>query len=202
LRGIHALPKGGPCTSGWPNVVAWMTWSAVCAVGLRGGRVDLDLVEPTGADGGRDLNGIRVPFGKGCRGSLPAMGGAVIGDPEDTVGRAIGLLLHDQVDQVVEGVDAGGGPTEADHFGPSDVPGGEIGEGALALIAQSTRRQRPGVGWPTEARFGAWILVFSSAQMTQSSGRRGLPCQRRWYRSSTRPPRSAKQGSRGQIQLR
>ena len=67
----------------------------------------------------------------------------------------------------------------------------------------STCRGAPGrVGVVGAQRTRAWILVFSSALRTQSSGARGCPSQMPAYRSSTRPALAAKAGSRGVIQLR
>src|SRR6476661_1124227 len=48
----------------------------------------------------------------------------------------------------------------------------------------------------------AWMEVFSSAQITYSSGRSGASLNRRAYRSSTRAALVAKSGSRGKIQDR
>src|SRR5580658_8344315 len=45
------------------------------------------------------------------------------------------------------------------------------------------------------------MLVFSSAEITNSSSSNGLPSHWRAYRSSMRPALSAKLGSRGKIQL-
>src|SRR6266545_174938 len=46
------------------------------------------------------------------------------------------------------------------------------------------------------------MLVFSSAEMTNSPGPSGRPWNRRWYKSSTTPALAAKSGSRGKIQER
>src|SRR5438046_2309683 len=46
------------------------------------------------------------------------------------------------------------------------------------------------------------MLVFSSADSTNSSARSACPCQRRSYRSRMRPALSANCGSRGKIQQR
>src|SRR6478609_5754784 len=48
----------------------------------------------------------------------------------------------------------------------------------------------------------AWMEVFSSAEITYSSGRSGASLNRRAYRSSTRAALAAKSGSRGKIQDR
>src|SRR5262245_16971768 len=46
------------------------------------------------------------------------------------------------------------------------------------------------------------MLVFSSADITKSSGPNGAPSQTRWYRSRTGPALASKLGSRGKTQLR
>ncbi len=67
----------------------------------------------------------------------------------------------------------------------------------------STRIDFPGsVGRLGCMRSRAWILVFSSAEMTNSSLRSDCPCQRRSYRSRMRPALAWKCGSRGKIQQR
>src|ERR1035437_2297941 len=51
-------------------------------------------------------------------------------------------------------------------------------------------------------RSRAWMLVFSSVEITNSSSRSDCPCQRRSYRSRIRPALAWKCGSRGKIQQR
>src|SRR5215831_4986530 len=46
------------------------------------------------------------------------------------------------------------------------------------------------------------MLVFSSADITKSSGPNASPSQARWYRSRTGPALASKLGSRGKTQLR
>src|SRR3972149_9158317 len=48
----------------------------------------------------------------------------------------------------------------------------------------------------------AWMLVFSSVEMTQSAAARGSPSHIPWYRSITRQAFSLKAASRGKIQVR
>jgi hypothetical protein len=55
------------------------------------------------------------------------------------------------------------------------------------------------VGWQRQR---AWMLVFSSAEMTNSPGVRGRPANRRWYKSSTTSALAAKLGARGKIHER
>src|SRR5215211_411593 len=55
------------------------------------------------------------------------------------------------------------------------------------------------VGWQRQR---AWMEVFSSAEMMNSSGSSRRPWNRRWYKSRTTPALAAKAGSRGEIQER
>ena len=48
----------------------------------------------------------------------------------------------------------------------------------------------------------AWMLVFSSAEITKSPGPSGWPSQWPWYRSRIGPAFWAKRGSRGKIHVR
>ena len=62
---------------------------------------------------------------------------------------------------------------------------------------------KPGGGGSVGCRRArAWMLVFSSADKTNSSSRSGCPCQIRSYRSRMRPAFAANGGSRGKIQQR
>ena len=49
------------------------------------------------------------------------MGGAVVNDPEDPPSLAVGRLLHDLVDEALEGGDAGLGFATAEQLGPMDI---------------------------------------------------------------------------------
>ena len=83
-------------------------------------------------------------------------------------------------------------------------PGGQVSPGAAPRVLVLHAHRLAGFGrqdWDG-LRSRAWMLVFSSVEMTNSSSRRGLPCQRRSYRSRMRPALSWKCGSRGKIQQR
>ena len=70
-------------------------WSKDLA--LQNGEEDLNLVEPTGVNRGMDLYGVRVPLGQPSDGGFSLMRGPIVSNPEDSLCRAIGLLLHDQI---------------------------------------------------------------------------------------------------------
>ena len=62
-----------------------------------------------------------------------AMRGAVVDDPENAPSLTVGHLLHDLVDEAVEGGDARLGFTTAEQLGTMDIAGGEVGPSADAF---------------------------------------------------------------------
>ena len=89
---------------------------------LDNGKVDLDLIEPTGMDG--TMHGAR-----------PAMRGAIVHDPEDPASLVVGRLVHDVVDESLKRRDAGLALTAAKHFGAVDIECGQV-EGNVGLTSQ------------------------------------------------------------------
>jgi hypothetical protein len=65
---------------------------------------------------------------------LAAVHGAIIDDPKHKFGRAIGLLVHDLVDQTIKVLDPVPVCATTEDFGAPDVPGGEVNPSSLALI--------------------------------------------------------------------
>ena len=104
------------------------------------------------------------------------MRGAVVHDPEHAAGVAVRWLSHDLGDEAIEGHAASLFLTAAEELCVVDVERGQVGPGAAArvLVFDSNRlaRTRGKVGC---LRMRAWMLVFSSAQITNSSGFKGLP---------------------------
>ncbi len=96
--------------------------------------VDLDLVEPTGMD--RAVHGHEGRIGRlePADAGGTAMRGAVVQDPEDAVGVVVRGLGHDLGDEALERRDAGRGLAAAEELGAMDVPGGQVGPGAPAVI--------------------------------------------------------------------
>lgn len=109
-----------------------VVWSEGLA--LDNGEVDFDLIEPTGMD--RAVYGYDV--GKGrletLDGSLAAMGGAVVNDPEHAAGVAVRGLVHDLCDKAIEWVDAGSFLATAEDLRSVNVECGQIGPGAAAGV--------------------------------------------------------------------
>ena len=91
------------------------------------------------------------------------MGGAVVDDPEDTPRLAVGRLLHDLVDEAVEGGDAGLGFAAAEQLGPMDIAGGEVGPGTEAFVFVLDLGGLAGCGgrygMPTLTRLDGGLLV-------------------------------------------
>ena len=68
----------------------------------------------------------------------------------------------------------------AEHLGAVHVPGCQVGQGAAADVLASTRVGWLGAGGVVAClRMRAWMEVFSSAEMTYSSGRSGVSWKRR-----------------------
>ena len=86
---------------------------------LHDREVDLDLVEPACVDGQMDqdeLGVMPVTASQTADRALPAMGRAVVDDPEDPVGFAVGGLHHDVGHQSVERLDSGGALAPAEQL--------------------------------------------------------------------------------------
>ena len=83
---------------------------------------------------GMDLYSVGIPLGKPFYRGFPSMRGTIICNPEDAACRPIGLLLHNQVHQRVEGVYPCCILADSEELGSVDVPGANIGQGALSVI--------------------------------------------------------------------
>jgi hypothetical protein len=73
---------------------------------------------------------------------------SIIRDPEDTLCRAIGLLLHNQVHQPVEGLDTRFVAANSEELGSVNIPGANVGQGAISFIFElhSSWQTRHGTG--------------------------------------------------------
>ena len=74
------------------------------------------------------------------------MRGAVVDDPEDRAGRGVGLAGHDLLDEAAERLDPGLGLAAVEEVGVVDVPGGQVGERAAALVLELDQRRPTGAG--------------------------------------------------------
>lgn len=101
---------------------------------LDDGEVDFDLVQPTGMHRAVDQSQIFVAALKSGDGALAAVTAAVVDNPEDTAGAAVGFLAHDLFDQPVKGRDPAFVFAAAENLGAMHVPGGQIGPGSVPLV--------------------------------------------------------------------
>jgi len=95
---------------------------------------DLDLIEPTGIYRRMDQDSVWIPITKELDGLCAPMGGAVIGDPEDTLGGAVWFLAHDPIDDIMETGYAGAWTTETEKLGTVNIPGSDIGQSAFSFV--------------------------------------------------------------------
>jgi hypothetical protein len=109
--------------------------------------VELDLVEPGCMDRQVDQAQVRVgalePLDRGRAG----VARAVVDDPEDGAGRAVGLDVHHLLDKPPERLDPCFRLDPVKQLGVVDIPAGQVGEGAVAPVVEreppcTTRRRR------------------------------------------------------------
>lgn len=118
---------------------------------LNDGEEDLDLIEPAGMGWGMNEYGIGPLLPEALDGSLPAMNGSVIDDPENSFRGAIGLLPHDFPDEAVEGDDRGLRFATTKNFRAVNIPGGKVVHRAFTRVLMldahrpSWSRRRRGV---------------------------------------------------------
>lgn len=113
---------------------------------LNDGEVDLNLAEPTGVDRRMNQNRI-VPFGSDAiSGPLAAVGGAIVGDDEHTVGGTIRLLAHDLRDKALERGDASLALATPEQPGTMYIPRGQISQRAGPRIFVLDTDRTPGGG--------------------------------------------------------
>src|SRR2546427_10377220 len=95
-------------------------------------------------------NQVRMLLLQSLAGSLPAVRGAVVHNPEDPLGRPVRFLAHDLLDQAVEGSDPGSRVTIAKGLGAPDIPGCQIGQGVAPFIFK--RNAHTLTGWAGACR--------------------------------------------------
>ncbi len=62
------------------------------------------------------------------------MRGTVISNPEDSIGRPIGFLSHDQIHQFVVSFYAGSSLADPKELGSVNIPSGNIGQGPFSFV--------------------------------------------------------------------
>jgi hypothetical protein len=101
---------------------------------LDDGEVNFDLIEPTGVDRSMDQDEVGVGFLEALEGSLPAMAGAVIHDPEHPARVAVRGLGHDLGDEAVKRLNAGGRLASSEDLCPVNIERGQAGPRSAADI--------------------------------------------------------------------
>ena len=89
---------------------------------LHYGKIDLNLIEPTGMDRSVDEDGIGPFVAQTVGGFLAAMSGAVVHNPKDAVSGLVGLLVHDFADEAIHRSDSVFDFTTTENLGPMDIP--------------------------------------------------------------------------------
>jgi hypothetical protein len=115
---------------------AFKVWEVIWSedLTLENGEEDLNLVEPTGVNRSMDLYGVGVPLGQSTDGGFPLMRGPIVGNPEDSLCRAIGLLLHDQIYKLVVGFYSRFRLADTEELGSVNIPSAKICQRAFSLI--------------------------------------------------------------------
>ena len=140
--------------------------------------VDFDLIEPTGVHRGMDQQQARVLCLQARNRPLAAMSGAVVDNPEDAASFSVRGTGHYLVDQRIKRDDPVLGFATTEDACPMDIQSGQIHPSATAGVFVLNPQGR----WDRHGcveclRTLAWILVFSSAEMTNSSSLSNLPSQ-------------------------
>ena len=101
---------------------------------LDNGKVDLGLVEPAGVDGRVDDDQVGPGALEAVDAAFAAVRGAVVDDQEDALRGAVGVLGHELIDELIEGLDAVLGRAAVEDLRAPGVPGGQVAQRALALV--------------------------------------------------------------------
>ena len=128
---------------------------------LNNGEGNLNLIQPTGMDGGVHAEQVRPLRAQVINRLLAAMGRTVVRDPENTACRLVGFSTHDLTNQAIDWSNAGLLFQAAKNLGPMHVPRRQIGPGAFTKVfvfnSDGTTRRR------SERRLFAEYLVRLSA---------------------------------------
>ena len=101
---------------------------------LKDGEVDLHLIQPTGMHRRVDRNDGRPLLPDTIDTGLAAVGGAVVHGPEHPTSGAIGFLRHHVLQEAAEWCDAGLVFAKPMDFGPTYIPGGQVGPCPLTHV--------------------------------------------------------------------
>lgn len=136
--------------------------------------VDFDLVEPTGVDRRMDQDEVGVGFLEPSEGSLPAMGGAVIHDPEHPARIAVRGLGHDLGDEAAERLNAGGRLASSADLGAVNIERRQVGPRSTADIfmfdSGGLMRARRRSRMDSDSGLDAGFLVGADDEVLRAKG--------------------------------
>ena len=113
---------------------------------LQNGKVDLNLVEPTGMDRRMNQNRVWIPTPQAIDGRCAAMGRTIVRHPEDTSRRAVRLLAHYQIHYTMKRFDPRGRFAAAKQLRPLNIPGRNIRQRTTAFVLMFDSSQPVGGG--------------------------------------------------------
>lgn len=101
---------------------------------LEDREVDLDLIQPTCVSGQVHKQKVEEAPLQPAGGTLAAMDGAAVHDPEDSAGRTVGLRVHDLGNPAIEPADGDLLHHPADQPSLVHIPGGYVRTPPLASV--------------------------------------------------------------------
>src|SRR5215475_6208055 len=116
---------------------------------LHDGEINCHLIEPTGVNRRVHHQQLGVSLRQTTHGGFAPVRGAIIDDPENTLGAAVGLLFHDLRHQAAKGLKTSRGFTPSHDEPPADIPGGQVLQGSAALVFVLNPHRAPGRGGQT-----------------------------------------------------
>lgn len=141
---------------------------------LDDGEVDLNLIDPTGMNRGMDQKGVGPARSDAIDCFLPAMSGAVIHDPEDTLGGSVGFAPHYLRDEPIGGSNATFLFTVSEELGTMDVPSRQIGPSAFPEILMLDPHGSAGgsrqTGLLTAARLNTGFFICRDDELRTMQG--------------------------------
>ena len=134
---------------------------------VHDGEINCHLIEPTGVNRRVHHQQIGVSLRQTTHGGFAPVRGAIIDEPENTLGAAVGLLFHDLRHQAAKGLKTSRGFTPSHDEPPADIPGGQVLQGSAALVFVLNPHRAPGRGGQTrmaaEASLDTGLFISTDA---------------------------------------
>lgn len=124
---------------------------------LNDGKVDFNLVEPTGVNGAVHQNESGVLLLETLHGSQAAMGGSIVHDPEHAARLVIGRPGHDLFNEAAEGSNSASGFAAAKDPGAVDIKCGQVSPRAAPFIFVFDFHDRSGLWGQSGVKTGAGL---------------------------------------------